>query len=238
MLKRKNSRPRCRARAAALRAVPAPALRRAAVHPRPPGTPLRSPIGTAARALLLGAAGALVATLLAACLPPQADYRLGLGTNRIRGSVTIPPGTPGIPDSTEPGGPLVVAYLYHHQFVTSGSGAAVLVPTARVLRPGPQGDFSLEMSADVVRAELMFIAPGHLTQLFHFQRQLGVGDIDYRAELLRIGDWRSHYYTYLSPQLENLILERRYRLSPSEQQTLGQWLQLQNEQLGAQPSKP
>ena len=216
MLKRKNSRPRCRARAAALRAVPAPAL----------------------RALLLGAVGALLAGLLAACLPPQADYRLGLGTNRIRGSVNIPPGTPGAPDSTEPGGPLVVAYLYHHQFVTTGSGAAVLVPTARVLRPGPQGDFSLEVPADVVRADLMFIAPGHLTQLFHFQRQLGVGDIDYRAELPRIGDWRSHYYTYLSPQLENLILERRYRLSPSEQQTLGQWLQLQNEQLGAQPSRP
>ncbi len=231
---KKNSPPPQPTQAAAPR--PTPALRRAAAPARPPGAARRwAALGAAARvALLLGG----LAALLAACLPPQADYSVGLGTNHIRGIVSIPPGTPAAPDSTEPGGPLVVAYLYHHQFVTYGNGSAVLVPTARVLRPGRQGDFSLELPADVVRADLLFIAPGHLTQLFHFQRQLGVGDIDYRAQLQRIGDWRSHYYTYLSPQLENLILERRYRLDPAEQQLLGQWLQLQNERLGAQPPKP
>jgi hypothetical protein len=174
---------------------------------------------------------ALLPALLGACLPPQAHYDVGLGTNHIRGIISV------APDTVEPGGPLLVAYLYHHQFVTYGDGSAVLVPTARVLKPGRQGDFSLSVPQDVVRADLMFIAPGHLTQLFHFQRQLGVGDIDYRAQLEAIHDWRAHYYTYLSPQLENLILERRYRLDPADQRLLGEWLQTQNARLGAQPPR-
>ena len=168
---------------------------------------------------------ALQVPLLGACLPPQASFSLGLGTSHIHGFIIT------APEQTLPGGPLVVAYAYHHQFVTRADGTALLVPTGRVVKPGPQGDFVIDVPADVVRMEILFIAPGYLTDLFRFQRQLGVGDIEYRAALQAMPDWRSHYYTYLSPRLEELILDQRYRLAPAEQQLLGQWLRMQDARL-------
>jgi len=170
-------------------------------------------------------AGAVL--LLAGCLPPQAHFDLGVGTSYIRGYLRADPKQP------TPGGTLIVVYQYHHQFVNNPDGSPVLMPTARVLQPGPYGEFVIDVPTDVVRMDILFIAPEHLTKLFHFRRQLGVGDIDYRATLPAMPDWRSHYYTYLSPQLQNLILEPRYRLAPAEQQLLGQWLQAQNDRLGA-----
>lgn len=169
---------------------------------------------------------ALLPALLSACLPPQAHYDLGLGTSRITGYLTV------VPPRPTPGEPLIVVYQYHHQFVERGDGSALLLPTARVIQPRQQGDFSIEVPADVVRMDILFIAPEHLSELFHFQRQLGVGDIEYRARLQAMPDWRSHYYTYLSPQLEDLILEPRYRLAPAEQQVLGRWMQAQDARVG------
>jgi len=170
---------------------------------------------------------ALQAGLLGACLPPQAHYELGLGTTRITGSLVPAKERP------VPGGALIVVYEYHNQFITKADGSAILRPTARVLRPSAQGTFSIGMPTDVVRLDVLFIAPEHLTELFHFQRQLGVGNIDYTARLAAIPDWRSHYYTYLSPQLQALIVDTRYRLAPHEQQLLTDWLQAQNARLGA-----
>jgi hypothetical protein len=190
---------------------------------------LRAALGAlpvAGLALLLAACLPL---LLAACLPPQAHYEMGLGTSRISGFLTAAPEKP------TPGGALIVVYLYHHQFITYADGSAVLMQTARVLRPGTQGDFAIDVPGDVVRMDILFIAPEHLTELFRFRRQLGVGDIDYRAALQAMRDWRSHYYTYLSPQLENLILEPRYHLPPADQQVLADWMQAQDARLGARP---
>jgi hypothetical protein len=178
----------------------------------------------ALRAALLLAA---VAALLGACLPPQAHYSVGLGTSRISGYLLADPAQPA------PGGPLVVIYLYHHQFVNYADGSAVLLTSARVVRPGRHGDFSIDVPADVVRMDILFIAPGHLTELYHFQRQLGVGDIDYRTTLKSMPDWRAHYYTFLSPQLQELIVEPRYRLAPAEQQVLVDWMQEQDARLGS-----
>lgn len=163
--------------------------------------------------------------LLGACLPPEAHYSWGLGTSRISGFVHTDPKRP------VPGGPLVVVYERHHEFVTYANGSAVLRTTARVVQPGRAGDFSIEVPSDVVRMDFLFIAPDHLTETFHFQRQLGVGDIEYDANLKAIDDWRSHYYTFLSPQLQDLIVDPRYHVPPAEQQLLGQWMQRQDARL-------
>jgi hypothetical protein len=163
--------------------------------------------------------------LLSGCLPPQASYHVGLGTNRISGFLDPAPQRPS------PGGSLIVVYAYHHTFIERGDGSVLLVPSAQVLRPGQAGDFIIEVPADVVRMEVLFIAADHLTQVFRFQRQVGVGDIDYSAKLPVMADWRSHYYTYLSPQLEELILDRRYRLAPEQVQMLSQWMHDQDARL-------
>ncbi len=167
----------------------------------------------------------LLGLLLAGCLPPQADFEWGVGTSRITGFMTSLPTAP-------PGeGAIVVAYKFHHQFITYGDGQAVLRPTAHVVSVGSAGDFSISMPADVVAMDILFIAPERLTEQFHFKRQLGVGDVTYRAVMRPMGDWRSHYYTFLIPQLEHLIVESRYRLAPEGVERLSAWLQAQNRRL-------
>lgn len=185
----------------------------------------------ATRAAGLAAALALAAAL-GGCLPPQASFDFGLGTSRIRGSLHTAKAGP------LPGGPLIVVYKYHHQFVNLPDGRPVLSPTAQVLQPDPAGYFSFDMPADVLRVVVLFIAPGHLTDVFRFSRQLGVGDVTYQADLEAIPDWRDHYYTFLSPQLQELVIEPRYRLQPRDEQVLAHWLQVQNERLGARAGKP
>ena len=175
-------------------------------------------------ALLLATLGAL----LGGCLPPQATADFGLGTQRIQGTLRTSAPAP------LPGGGLVVVYAYHHQFVTQPDGSPILSATARVIQPSADGHFSFAMPSDVLRVVVLFVAPGHLTEVFRFSRQLGVGDVTYQADLQPMAGWRDHYYTYLSPQLQNLIVEPRYRLPPQEQQRLAAWLQVQNERLGTE----
>lgn len=197
-----------------------PKRRNSAAPPRP-----RRAGGGPARWPLLLALGAALA--LGACFPPQASYDVGLATSRVTGFVNARPADPTL------GGPLIVVLKYHHQYVTYGDGSPVLRPSAHVVRPGRAGGFSVDMPSDVVSMEMFFIAPEHLTQVFRFRRQIGVGNIHYRADLQPMQDWRSHYYTFLSPQLEHLIVEPRYNLAPAEQRMLAEWLQVQNARLGA-----
>jgi len=167
--------------------------------------------------------------LLSGCLPPQAEFEWGLGTSRVTGFMA--------PLSPAPRGEgaIIVAYKYHHQFIHKGDGSAVLRPTAHVIPVDNSGFFSVSMPADVVSMELLFIAPDRLTDQFRFERQLGMGDITYRATMAPMGDWRSHYYTFLIPQLEHLIVDPRYRLAPEGVQRLSVWLQAQNRRFAPPP---
>ena len=168
---------------------------------------------------------ALLIFLSGGCLPPQADFEIGLGTTRIAGIVNIT-----ARERTQ-GDPLIVVFKYHHQFITAGDGTAILRPTAHVVQVGRAGGYSIDMPADVVWMDILFIAPERLTEKFHFRRQLGIGNVTYRPNLVPMPDWRSHFYTFISPQLEHLIVEARYRLSPPEQRVLSQWLLAQNARL-------
>lgn len=179
------------------------------------------------RVLPVLAAALLAALAAGGCVQSGASYDVGLGTSRVSGVLEASP------DADAAGGPLVVAYKYHHQFVNQADGSAVLRPTAHVLRPGREGSFAIAVPADVVRMEVFFIAPGHLTDVFRFRRQLGVGNIRYRPLLPPMDDWRSHFYTFLGPQLEHLVVEPRYRLPPADQRLLANWLQRQTARLGA-----
>jgi hypothetical protein len=180
------------------------------------------------------AAGLLVACLflLSACLPQEAGFRMGLGTNRISGEVVVPDADPTA------GSPLVVALKHHHKFVSTDGGGAVTQPTAHVVQVGPGGTFSVDLPSDVIAIDLIFLAPDHLSDTFSFSRQLGIGNVTYRAVLVPMPDWRSHFYTYLSPRLEHLIVEVRYRLAPAEAKLLGEWLIAQNDRLLARRPRP
>jgi nicotinamide riboside kinase len=53
-----------------------------------------------------------------------------------------------------------------------------------------------------------------------------------------VSDWRSHFYTYLQPQLEHLITEQRYELSAFDQERLTAWLNDQKRRLESHAAVP
>lgn len=193
---------------------------------------------------------AALALLATGCLPPQAGYRLGVGTTRITGFMNIS-GTPG-PE----GGPIIVVFRNHYTFidvpggagdpggagVPGGAGglggAGRLHPSVQLETVSPSGAFRIAMPGDVVSMDVYFIAPGYLTDIFRYSRTLGLGDLTYQANLKAMPHWRDHYYTFLSPQLQHLILETRYRLSPGDLSKLSEWLSIQNRRLASRKGAP
>lgn len=169
---------------------------------------------------------------LPGCLPPQASFSPGLGTQEIRGVLELPG-----PDAGA-GPPLIVVFL-HHSLMTGFAGEpAITRQTVMLATVGPQGEFRIPMPQDVLRVDILFAAPERLTDTFHFQRQLGIGTVTYTARLPVAPDWRGHFYTYLAPQLEHLIVETRYGLSTRDQERLSQWLSGQKRRLAAPGQAP
>jgi len=168
-----------------------------------------------------------IAVILSGCLPPQASFSPGFGTSEIRGVIQLPPPDPAA-------GPPLVVVFQHRSLLTGFSGeTAITRQTVSLSTVGQYGQFTISMPQDVVAVEILFAAPERLTDTFRFQRQLGVGTVTYTPTLPVIGDWRSHFYTFLEPQLEHLIVETRYQLSPRDQERLTQWLNDQKRRLQA-----
>lgn len=175
--------------------------------------------------------------LLHGCLPPQANFEIGLGTTEIVGSVLV-----GDEDATESGA-IIVILKNHYKFIPlyqsddffplgrSGRINSITHPTAHFQQVGPTGKFVIPMPSDVVSVDIMFIAAEHLTDTFRFSRSLGMGRVTYNATLPSMPDWRSHFYTFLEPQLQELIVESRYHLPDREQQQLGDWLLAQKKRI-------
>jgi hypothetical protein len=139
-----------------------------------------------------------------------------------------------LPGESPIGGPtLVIAYKHHHKFTGLDNEPAFTHPSAHVTKAGTAGQFSISVPADVVRVDLIFAAPGRLTDVFRFRRQLGIGTVTYRARMAPIADWRDHFYTYLEPELRHLIADTRYGLSPRDVETLADWLASQKSYLEA-----
>lgn len=184
--------------------------------------------GSPTRSLIKKTAGLIGLLMLAGCLPPQADFSPGLSTQRISGFLN----TPGI--QPVQGTPLIVVYKFHRSFASVPPQGIVLTPTAHVVYVARSGAFSISIPWDVVAADVFFIAPGRLTEVFQFKRILGVGNITYRANLKPMTNWRAHFYTFLNPQLQHLIVEKRYRLLPGDLRNLSQWLDFQNRRLTSQ----
>ena len=180
------------------------------------------------RSLIKGASGLMGLFMLAGCLPSQADFSFGLSTQRISGFLNAPGLKPA------QGTPLIVVYKLHRSLASDPSQGSFLTPTAHVIQVARSGAFSITIPWDVVAVNVFFIAPGRLTEIFQFKRTLGVGNITYQASLKQMTNWRDHFYTFLNPQLQHLIVEKRYRLSPGDLRSLSQWLDFQNRRLTGQ----
>lgn len=176
----------------------------------------------------------LVLGLLAAgCLPQDASFNLGLSTGRIDGNVDMAALDASL------GAPIVVAIKHHHRF--SGyqeDERPVTHPTAHVVRVYRDGRFTVSMPSDVVSMEIMVLIPGFLSRSYSFKRSLGLGNITLRPTLTRQPEWRSHFYTFIQPQVQHLIVETRYQLADAEQQQLATWLTAQQQRLARDTTAP
>jgi hypothetical protein len=182
--------------------------------------------------------------LLSGCLPERASFRFGMSTSEIAGDVTVE-------EPASSGTPLVLVYKYHYKFVEFGQGTDPAHPSNDLTHPGedithptaslayvaPDGSFTISVPVDVVAVEMFFIAPDRLTDLFQFRKQVGVGRIVYKPILPRMPDWRSHFYTYLAPELEHVIVDSRYELPLADQDTLSKWLAGQRTRLESRQKK-
>ena len=171
-----------------------------------------------------------VVILFTGCLPPNTDYEFGLGTTVVAGIVDL-----GADDPIESDA-IVVVLKNHDTFIPLGrrdefSGAShpeftrnITHPTAHVVPVSKAGTFTVYLPTNVVSVDILFIARNKLTRRARFNRSVGIGRINYRATLPTMPDWRSHFYTFLEPQLQQYIVEPRYQLSKGEQRMLGDWL--------------
>jgi hypothetical protein len=165
--------------------------------------------------------------MLGGCLPEQANFQFGVSTSEIVGAVEGADGPPAYDDV------LIVVFQTHYLFETPETQQRVYRVSAEVRGVDRDGLFRVPMPQDVVTLELIFIAPDRLSNEFRFNRQIGIGQVTYRAELPPHPNWYAHYYTYVQPMLSHLIVEPRYRLSQQNQQRLGDWLTAQSARMEA-----
>ena len=173
----------------------------------------------------------LVLMVSAGCVPRGASYEIGLGTTEVRGQIVLPEG------ELAPWHPLIVVYKYHYKFIPQPNQrdpfapadptreSSLTHPSAHVVRASESGEYIISMPSDVVAIQAVFMARQRLSDVFRYSRSLGVGRITYQANLPIMGNgWRSHFFTYLEPQLQNLIVEARYNLPVADQKILSDWL--------------
>lgn len=169
----------------------------------------------------------LAATALAACVPAGAEYDFGYATHQVSGRYELA----GF--RAENGAALAIVYKQHYKFLDVTTGKRITHPTAHVVVVRANGAYSVDMPNDVTEVDILFVAPDYLTHQFRFKRQIGIGNITFNPKLKPMIRWRDHYYTYLLPQLEHLIVDVRYKLSNREQQILGDWLHQQQARLSS-----
>ena len=175
--------------------------------------------------------------LATGCSTADTEYEFGFGTTEVSGVVNLGPDNPDDADA------IVVVLKNHDMFIPldqrdeisgiehQGFTRNITHPTAHVVPVSSEGAFTINMPSNVVSVDIMFIARNKLTRRVQFRRSAVIGRIKYRPTLASMPDWRSHFYTYLEPQLQEYIVEPRYRLSRPEQQILGDWLTHQKESL-------
>ncbi|MCZ6645994.1 MAG: hypothetical protein O7B79_07120 [SAR324 cluster bacterium] len=177
--------------------------------------------------------------LLIGCAPPNTAYDFGLGTTEVAGVVDLGGADPSESDA------IVVVLKNHYTFITTGSGSvlsgdthpefrsSITRPTAHIQRIDQSGSYLIDLPADVVSVDVLFLASNYLSKRMHFARSVGIGRINFRAVLPLIPDWRNHFYTYIQPQLQELIVDARYRMAEREQKLLGDWLAARKQTLEA-----
>ncbi|MEE3122187.1 MAG: hypothetical protein VX399_06300 [SAR324 cluster bacterium] len=163
--------------------------------------------------------------LFTACFPPQVEFEAGWATKRIEGKMLSERGNETGADS------FIIVLEYFSRFVQLENHQALYIPRAKLVRPEPGGRYEIYFDLRASAIEAVFIADGYKLERFRFQRQTGIGELRYKARMKPLESWREHFILEVSPFLENFILEPRYKLAPSHQLFIGDWLNRQREHI-------
>lgn len=168
----------------------------------------------------LGCRLAAIAVGIALFLPvagcsDHVDYKVGIVTRSVRGTMTV--------EMDPVGGQPFIIVRKHNRTLIEGAGGYLYRVSAALVRP-QDGQYTVEMEAETDVVELMFLARNHIPVNHRFQRTLGVRSYIYHVRLKRDPAWRESYYLLIRPILTEYIVEPRFRLKPSDQLFLGEWM--------------
>ena len=167
----------------------------------------------------------LIVAALTGCFSSSVDFETGWATRHIEGTML---------DSTggELGGEAFIIVLeYFSRFVQFSDEQPIYIPRARLVRLQDGGRFRIQFDLRASAIETVFIAPQYRMERFRFQRQMGIGELRYQARMNAESNWREHLILEVSPFLENFILEPRYKLAPTHQLFIGDWLDREREKV-------
>ena len=165
--------------------------------------------------------------MLSGCYPKQVSYHWGWATHEIQGTM-LDQDRGLLPEPY-----FLVVQEYYSQFVQMEGNAPIYVPRARLVFPQKDGSFHLQFDYRASQIQLAFIAPGYVMQRFFFQRQMGVGALNYQALMQATDQWQDHLLLTVGPFLRQFIVEEHYRLLPVHQLFLEDWLDKQTQTDGA-----
>ena len=143
------------------------------------------------------------------------DYRLGVVTRSVSGKLSVS----GTQEEVQP---FIIVRKYNKTLIESSSGYLYRI-SADVIFP-VNGNYTVDMAAEVDRVELMFMGRYYTPVTHHFRRTLGVGEYIYNASLNKDPAWRDSYFLLIKPILTDYIVEQRFKMSHSDQLFLGQWM--------------
>lgn len=166
----------------------------------------------------------VIASLVSNCFPAYVDYQMGWTTQRISGKIELQGST--LEETTA----FIVVQEYYASGVQFENQPPRYRPNAKLVFPDQSGNFQFNFDLQASKVHFALIAQGYQMQTFRLQRQIGVGDISYDANLEKVENWKDYLILFISPFLQPFITEQRYRLEPTHQLYLGNWLTEQQEQ--------
>ena len=162
-------------------------------------------------------------SLITACFGPHVNYQAGWTTEHIQGAVLDRNGDP-LKDEI-----FIVVKEFFSRFVDYSDQQPLYLPRARLIYPGPDGQYDIKFDWRATRIELSFISAGYSLEQFRFERQLGVGNLYYTAVLEPGPGWKEHFLLQIVPFLESFIIDQRFKKPETHQLFLGDWMDTHRE---------
>ena len=163
--------------------------------------------------------------IISGCFPNQVNYEYGWVTKNIKGKI-LSEKNKIIPEKS-----FILVLEFFSRFIETSNDVTFYSPRAKIIYPDSYGNFNIYFDMRSSAIEIYFISPNYKIEHFKFQRQIGIGKINYQVKLLLQPNWREYFILNIVPLLENLILDTRYKLEPIHQLFLGDWIASQREKI-------